>query len=121
MESEAGGGLLEALQAVVERLDKIYAKLTEIAEGQRKALEAAGGRASLEEPKALDALALLKLPDHLRKTALAIDKLGEGTADEVASVTGRERAVESSYLNQLVRMGYVRKRRDGRRVVFTVR
>jgi DNA-binding transcriptional ArsR family regulator len=120
MESEAASKLLKALEAVVERLDKIYVKLSEIAEGQRKVMEAVGGRASPEELKALDALALLKLPDHLRKTALAIDRLGEGTADEVASVTGRERAVESGYLNQLVRMGYVRKRRDGRRVVFTV-
>ena len=69
--------------------------------------------------QALDAMTLLSLPDHLRSTAMALHRLGEATAEEVARATGRARAVESGYLNQLVRMGYVKKRRRGRRVLFS--
>ncbi|MEM2128231.1 MAG: helix-turn-helix domain-containing protein [Candidatus Methanomethylicaceae archaeon] len=51
-------------------------------------------------------------------TALA--KLLEARADEVAKMTGRVRAIESSYLNQLVRMGYVKKVRRGHQIYFSV-
>jgi len=39
----------------------------------------------------------------------------------VSKITGRKRAIESAYLNQLARMGYVIKRRVGKKVVFTVK
>lgn len=70
--------------------------------------------------EALDVMALLSLPDHLRKTATVANELGKSTADEVAKKTGRARAVESGYLNQLVRMGYLKKERRGRNVFFSV-
>lgn len=54
---------------------------------------------------------LLKLPVHLRETYVALEKVGEGTAKEVSLYTQRARAVESSYLNQLVRMDLVKKSR----------
>lgn len=60
---------------------------------------------------------LLDLPDHLRRTALAIIELGRATASEVAAKTGRARAIESHYLNELVRLGSVR-REGGRPVYF---
>ena len=67
----------------------------------------------------LDAITLLSLPDHLRRTAIALAKLGgEATAEEVSRETGRARAVESAYLNQLVAMGYIAKKRKGRKVYF---
>ena len=71
-------------------------------------------------PEALDVMTLLSLPDHLRKTAISLCKLGEATADEVAENTRRARAVESGYLNQLVIMGYLRKERRGRKTYFYV-
>lgn len=40
---------------------------------------------------------------------LALAKLVEARADEVAEITQRTRAIESGYLNQLVRLGYVKK------------
>lgn len=70
------------------------------------------------EYKPLDVFELLKLPDHIRKTAMAINKLKEATAEDVSLETGRERSIESAYLNQLVRHGYLRKRREGRKVIF---
>ncbi len=70
--------------------------------------------------EALDVMTLLSLPDHLRKTATIANSLGKATADEIAKATKRARAVESGYLNQLVRMGYLKKERNGRKVLFSV-
>jgi len=68
----------------------------------------------------LESGALMSMPDHLRKTALILCHVPEATADEIALKTGRARAVESDYLNQLVTLGHIRKRRRGRRVYFYV-
>ena len=72
------------------------------------------------ETESLDVMTLLSLPDHLRKTATVVSSIGKGTAEEISERTTRARAVESGYLNQLVRMGYLNKERVGRRVVFSV-
>jgi len=68
----------------------------------------------------LDAMTLLSLPDHLRKTAVAICKLGRSTAHDIAKETDRARAVESNYLNQLVMMGLLKRERQARKVYFQV-
>ncbi|HVP92683.1 MAG TPA: transcriptional regulator, partial [Acidobacteriota bacterium] len=41
---------------------------------------------------------LFSLPDHLRKTCMAVATKGECTATEVSNLTGRCRAIESNYL-----------------------
>jgi response regulator of citrate/malate metabolism len=71
-------------------------------------------------PAGLDVMTLLSLPDHLRTTATALFELGPSTAEELARKTSKKRAVESSYLNQLVRMGHVHKFRDGKKVIFQI-
>jgi hypothetical protein len=76
------------------------------------------------EPPSLEGLALtpstlLSLPDHLRKTAIIVCQLREANAAEVAARSGRARAAESDYLNQLTRMGILGKRRKGRESYFT--
>jgi len=63
-------------------------------------------------------MTLLTLPDHLRKTAMTISRLSKATANEVSKETKRARAVESSYLNQLVSMGHLKRERKGRDVYF---
>ncbi len=63
---------------------------------------------------------ILDFPKHLQVTMLTLIKLGRGTAQEVANVTGKERAVESAYLNQLAVMHIVRKERQERKAVFSV-
>ncbi|HMK93817.1 MAG TPA: hypothetical protein VK536_00300 [Candidatus Limnocylindrales bacterium] len=68
----------------------------------------------------LDVMTLLSMPDHLRKTAMAICRCGRATAEEVAEQTNRARAVESAYLNQLVIMDYIKKERKGRKAYFFV-
>jgi len=70
--------------------------------------------------EALDVMTLLSLPDHLRKTAVAICALRSATAADVAGETGRARAVESNYLNQLVTMKYIQRERKGKKVYFYV-
>jgi hypothetical protein len=67
-----------------------------------------------------DAMSLLSLPASLRKTVMVLYKREEATAADLASETKRMRAVESAAANQLVRMGYLKKRREGRDVLFYV-
>lgn len=62
---------------------------------------------------------LIALPNHLKETMLALISLGEATATEVAKETGKARASESNYLNQLRRMGYVKRRYAHRKVYFS--
>jgi len=62
---------------------------------------------------------LLSLPLSLRKTLLAIvENNGKGIASEISSITGRARAIESRYLNELVLRGFLNKQREGMNVVF---
>src|SRR4030067_3047452 len=67
-----------------------------------------------------DALSLLSLPLSLLKTAMVLYRLERATADDLARETGRLRAVESASANQLVRMGYLKKSREGRDVYFYI-
>jgi hypothetical protein len=68
----------------------------------------------------LDVMTLLSLPEHLRTTATLLFELGESTAEDISQGTLKERAVESVYLNQLVRMRHVEKYRAGRKVYFCI-
>lgn len=68
----------------------------------------------------LDVMMLLSLPDHLRTTATTLFEIGPATAEDIAEITRKERAVESNYLNQLVRMEHVEKYREGRKVYFQI-
>ena len=63
---------------------------------------------------------VLDFPKHLQVTLTSLLKLGLATADQVASVTGKARAVESSYLNQLAVMRIVQKEHRSRTVFFSV-
>lgn len=73
-----------------------------------------------QKPTVVDVMTLLNMPDHLRKTAQNVVRLGRATADDVAEQTHRARAAESAYLNQLVIMGYLKKEREGRKAYFYV-
>jgi len=61
---------------------------------------------------------LFLLPDHLRKAYLTVASKGECSATETSAITGRCRAVESNYLNQLVRAGWLAKRRSSKVTLF---
>ena len=52
---------------------------------------------------------ILELPKQLQITLLALIKMGPSTAESICSATGKARAVESSYLNQLVVLKLAKK------------
>jgi hypothetical protein len=107
---------LQILEKIKENLEKLNEKMEIIIELQKHE------RRELQPlPEApLDVMTLLSMPDHLRKTAMTVCRLGCATADEIAQQTHRARAVESAYLNQLVIMGYLKKERKGRKAYFYV-
>jgi hypothetical protein len=107
---------LQILEKIRENLEKLNEKMEIIIELQKH------DRRELQPlPEApLDVMTLLSMPDHLRKTAMTVCRLGRATADEIAQQTRRARAVESAYLNQLVIMGYLKKERKGRKAYFYV-
>jgi len=108
---------LHVLEKIRENLEKLNEKMEVMIELQKH------GKKDVQPPLTdtpLDVMTLLSMPDHLRKTAMTVCRLGRATADEVAQQTHRARAVESAYLNQLVIMGYVKKERKGRKAYFYV-
>jgi len=109
---------------ILEKIEESLEKLTEKIEIM---LELQKSNASTNQPTtttlpdvSLDVMTLLSMPDHLRKTAMSLCRCQKATAEEISEKTGRARAVESAYLNQLVIMGYVKKEREGRKAYFYV-
>jgi trehalose-phosphatase len=72
------------------------------------------------QPLEISESELLSLPDHLRKTYMTVASKGECNATEVSNITGRCRAIESNYLNQLTRIGWLTKRRDSKKIYFSL-
>ncbi|MEM2147755.1 MAG: transcriptional regulator [Candidatus Bathyarchaeia archaeon] len=108
---------LQILEKIRENLEKLNEKMEVMIELQKH------GRKDIQTiptDAPLDVMTLLSMPDHLRKTAMTVCRLGRATADEIAQQTHRARAVESAYLNQLVVMGYLKKERHGRKAYFYV-
>ena len=113
--------LVDLLRKMNRTMEAISKKLDRLVELQRSiGGQIARPNVSLPEDLPLDVTTLLSLPDHLRKSALALATLREATATDLSKETGRVRAVESDYLNQLVSMGLVKKKRKGRDVYFYV-
>jgi len=110
--------LVDLLEKIDGRLKIVDEKIERLAERLESSLMA---KPSTPRTMTLDAETLLSLPDHLRETALSICKFGEATANMIAKDTGRARAAESDYLNQLVAMNYLGKKRVERQVVFYIK
>ncbi|MFQ5762255.1 MAG: hypothetical protein ACE5PO_04390 [Candidatus Bathyarchaeia archaeon] len=67
---------------------------------------------------ALPVSELLNLPDSIRKTLFAVDELQEAEATAVAKKSGRTRGIETIYLNQLSRMGYLTRFKRGKKIFY---
>jgi hypothetical protein len=124
---QTGGksAMAEALDKMRNELAQISFKIDRVIDMEEKILRIVAEPKGEQEKGAvelgaLDVMTLLSLPDHLRKSAMVICKMGEATANDVSKETGRARAVESGYLNQLVTMGHLKRRRKGRKVYFYV-
>ena len=109
----------DQLRLLNENLERLNDTMLSVIDSLKGSLQMRGGK-PLGQSEHLDADRLLSLPDHLRRTAVVIARLGEGTAAVVSRETGRVRAAESDYLNQLVAMGYLRKKRVDRDIVFSI-
>ncbi|MGC8895731.1 MAG: transcriptional regulator [Candidatus Bathyarchaeia archaeon] len=107
---------LQILEKIRENLEKLNEKIEVMIELQKHTKK----DAQMLPEAPLDVMTLLSMPDHLRKTAMTVCRLGRATAEEIAQQTHRARAVESAYLNQLVIMGYLKKERKGRKAYFYV-
>lgn len=105
--------ILDKIRESLEKLNEKMEIMIELQKTGRKDLQ-------LLPDAPLDVMTLLSMPDHLRKTAMTVCRLGRATAEEVAEQTHRARAVESGYLNQLVIMGHLKKERQGRKAYFFV-
>ncbi|MGB9960133.1 MAG: transcriptional regulator [Candidatus Bathyarchaeales archaeon] len=108
---------LQVLEKIRENLERLNEKMEVMIELQK---HGAKEIQPLPSEAPLDVMTLLSMPDHLRKTAMTVCRLGRATAEEIAQQTHRARAVESAYLNQLVIMGYLKKERKGRKAYFYV-
>jgi ArsR family transcriptional regulator, lead/cadmium/zinc/bismuth-responsive transcriptional repressor len=116
------------LQQIVLTLNRINEKLETMLEVNKQLLrinEALLQRADktdtpAEFNKEPDVMAILNLPLALRKTIMILYSLEKATADDLAKETNRLRAVESAAANELVRMGYIKKKREGRDVYFYI-
>jgi hypothetical protein len=108
---------ITVLEKIRENLEKLNEKIEIMIELQKH------DRKDIQQPLSdapLDVMTLLSMPDHLRKTAMTVCRLGRATAEEIAEQTKRARAVESAYLNQLTIMGHLKKERNGRKAYFFV-
>jgi len=119
--SRGNDAVVELLRKMNRNMEIISRKLDRLIEVQHSPSgQMLRPGTTLPDDMPLDVTTLLSLPDHLRKSALALSTLKEATATDLSRETGRVRAVESDYLNQLVSMGLVKKKRKGRDVYFYV-
>jgi hypothetical protein len=114
------------LEDMLRQVNALQVKIKTVMETQSKILNTLeqimwNTERKSDNRNVMDVMTLLSLPDHLRKTAMAISKVQKATALEVSKITNRSRALESSYLNQLVRMNYLEKTKSSRKVHFHVR
>lgn len=108
--------LIEEVKLTNKKLDSIIKQNKKIQEIKKIKNQ----KRAKKSPLAPDVLSLLNLPVHLRKTVIALYKLEKATAEELSAETKRLRAVESASANQLTRMGYLRKKRQGHKVYFYI-
>jgi hypothetical protein len=114
--------IVDGLNHVNKKLDSIIQLNKNILRMQKELLKkcSSQGPSVTERKISPDVLSLLSLPASLRKTVMVLYKLEKATAEGLAKETGRLRAVESAAANQLVRTGYLKKKREGREVYFYI-
>ncbi len=110
------------LERLIHEVHQINQKLGKVLNTQedflQKLTKKESGKTIKLDP---DMLTLFSLPSALRKTVIVLYKLEKATADDLSNETKRLRAVESASANQLVRMGFVSKKREGRKVYFYIK
>ncbi len=98
--------ILKQLKALNSKIDKL--------------LQANASHGIESNSPEIDVMTLLSLPASHRQTVMALYKLKKGTASDISTITGRLRAHESALANELCRMRYVQKKREGRVTYFFI-
>ena len=127
-EKEESVNLNSLVALLIDQFNQMNDKLDVIVDLNQRLLklQANGQRSTMDKGKTFDgkkqpdALTLISLPASLRKTVMTLYQLEKATAEELAKETNRMRAVESAAANQLVRLGYIKKKREGRDVYFYI-
>jgi len=70
------------------------------------------------EEDTMDATTLLNLPDHLRKTGIALLKFEQATVDQIASEIGSTPRKAKNNLDRLTLMKMLNKKREGDQLVY---
>lgn len=114
--------IIDELREANEKLELLISSNRKLLEMQEEFLQKSVSKKKPMQGYKLapDVMALLSLPMSLRKTVMVLYKLEKATAEDIAKETKRLRAVESSSANQLVRLGYLKKKREGRDVYFYI-
>jgi hypothetical protein len=113
--------LLHEFTQIDKKLDALVELNSRLLERQKEFLQYITNITSQDKFKLEpDMMTLFSIPNALRKTVIALYKLQEATADDLSRETKRLRAVESASANQLVRMGFLGKKREGRNVYFYI-
>jgi hypothetical protein len=114
--------LADEFKRVSQKFDSLIELNVKMLKAQEELLRMVSDKSRPGEELKLepDAMSLLSLPMSLRKTVVVLYKLEKATAEDLARETRRLRPVESAYANQLVRMGYLSKKREGREVYFYI-
>ncbi len=106
---------------IEEKIDKLSNQITSVAEVLQGLFPQFNQtEVSSSTPRIFDGLDLARLPKHLQTTLRCLQTKGQATALEISTITNKERAVESDYLNQLHVMGFVGKKRRKRSMIFFV-
>jgi len=63
----------------------------------------------------------LRIPYKIRRSLFAVAQLGEGTAVEVGMITDRHMSLENRYLNELVRSGWLERKRIGKKIYYCLK
>ena len=97
-------------QSLINQLQKLEDRLASL-ESRVSSME------SQFSPVIEDKMALfLTVPDTIRKSLFAVSQLEKCTAEDVSEITGRHRSIENKYLNELVRSGWLEKKREGKKM-----
>lgn len=100
--------MIDFLDNLTDRLEVIESRISSIESRFNPVIE--------------DKMALfLTVPDTIRKSLFAVSQLGNCTADEVSEVTERHRSIENKYLNELVRSGWLQKKRSGKKIYYSLK
>jgi hypothetical protein len=114
--------LLKRLQNVRSRIDRLKNKETQLFESLCQLIGTESLRESkIKVPISREFAEIFHLKDNLRHSLMAMLELTEATASHVAERTGRTRGMECLYLNELVSLGYLSKKKIKRKTYFVLK